>query len=178
MVGNFIADGVKGDPFKKVESEIAKGVKMHRAIDHFMDNHPITEIGKKRLRPAYGKYSAVIIDIYYDYFLAKNWKEYSNKGLKDFSRECYEVLGRYHSVFPERSKRFYYYMVSHDILTQYSKIEGIDRVLNGMAGRTKFESGMENAIHELQLYMKEFDAEFREFFPDMIIHIEREFPNG
>ncbi len=175
MVGNFIADGVKGNPYNKVDDEIADGVKMHRAIDFFMDNHSLVEIGKKRLRPAYGKYAAVVIDIYYDYLLAKNWEEYSDIPLGNFSASCYKALEKHYPTFPERSKRFYHYMVSNDILTQYSKLEGIKRVFEGMARRAKFESGMENATEELKLYMDEYDYEFRLFFPEIVEHFEQGF---
>lgn len=175
MVGNYIADGVKGDPYKRLPREIALGVKMHRAIDHFMDNHYVTAVGKQRLYPAYGKYAAVIIDIYYDHLLARNWAEYSNIPLGDFSQHCYNVLSKYQEVFPEKSKRFYFYMVREDILSRYAYMDGIQQALSGMAQRTRFKSNMEKATQELKLYLKEYEAEFNVFFPEIINYIDENY---
>lgn len=175
MVGNFIADGVKGKKYEKLPTEIARGVMMHRAIDHFMDNHHLTEQGKKRLRPMYGKYSAVIIDIYYDHLLAKAWRTYSDVELGDFAKQCYQVLGNYYELFPERSRQFYYYMVQNDILSQYATIVGIEKVLSGMSRRTSFKSNMETAANELQEYMHKYESEFKAFFPEIIAYLEKEF---
>ena len=171
MVGNFIADSVKGKKFESYPETIARGIRMHRAIDSFTDTHKLVLEGKKRLRPAYGKYSAVLIDIFYDHILAKNWQDYHELPLAEYAQQTYSTLKRYEPNFPEKSQRFYYYMVKYDILTRYSTIEGIQQTLNGMSQRASFKSNMENATKELQLFMHEFEKEFIDFFPDLETHV-------
>lgn len=171
MVGNFIADSVKGKKFEAYPPIIAKGIKMHRAIDSFTDSHEVVLESKKRLRPAYGKYSAVLIDIFFDHILAKNWHDYHKERLPSYSQQVYLSLKEYHSLFPEKSQRFYHYMVSYDILSNYATIDGIQQALNGMSRRARFDSNMEKATKELQLFEKEFEDEFRAFFPDLEKHV-------
>lgn len=172
MVGNFIADSVKGRRFEDYSPTITKGILMHRAIDTFTDEHPTVLLSKKRLRDNYGKYSAVLVDIFYDYFLAKNWRDYYNVDLPLFAQETYKMLEGYYHYFPERSRRFYIYMVNYDILSNYARIEGIQRALNGMAHRARFDSNMEKATKELKLHEKVFEQEFRDFFPDLERSVE------
>ena len=171
MIGNFIADSVKGSDFKKYPEGIAKGILMHRAIDHFTDNHPVFLKSVARLRPKYRKYAGVIADIFYDHFLAKNWNDHSEVSLPDFTVRVHELLARNHEHLPERSKHFFQYMLINKIPLPYAEVKGIEKVLYGMSRRAKFESGMENAGEELVEYEKEFESEFNEFFPEMKKHI-------
>ena len=167
MVGNFIADHVKGKQVLLYSEMIQKGIQMHRDIDQFTDHHPIVKQSKERLYPKYHKYAAVIVDMFYDHLLARNWSDYSPIQLRSFASSSYQVLNAKAEQFPEKSRRFLYYMSKYDWLSDYAQIEGIGQALNGLAQRTRFESKMEEAIHDLQsdytLYKKEFDL----FFPEL-----------
>ena len=142
IIGNYIADSVKGSAYNMFSNEIQKGILLHRKIDTFTDNHPTVEQSKKRLREKYKKYSSVIVDIYYDHYLAINWKDYSTVDLQNFSNNIYKIVERHHDILPEKSKRFTHYMMQYNILCAYSTLDGIERVLKGIAHRSKFESNM------------------------------------
>ena len=116
LVGNFIADAVKGNSIDRFSEDIQKGIKLHREIDHFIDNHPVFHRSKQRLQKEYGKFSGVIIDIYYDHFLAKGWDTYSDKDLSEFALHVYRLMLENYSVLPPRSKRILPYMVIHNWL--------------------------------------------------------------
>ncbi len=77
LIGNFIADAVKGKKHNLYSKEVQAGILLHREIDNYTDNHPIVRKSKRRLNKRYGHYNGVIIDILYDHFLAKNWNNYS-----------------------------------------------------------------------------------------------------
>jgi acyl carrier protein phosphodiesterase len=158
---------VKGKALLNFSPEIQKGIILHRKIDTFTDCHPIVEQSKQRLREKYKKYASVIVDIYYDHYLAINWNTYSKVGLQEFTQNIYQLIKSNHAVLPEKSVDFTKYMLQHDILFAYSKLEGIEKVLVGMAGRASFQSNMEHAIHDLKEYYQEFDKEFNLFFPEL-----------
>ena len=71
-IGNFIADHIKGKKYQAFSQGIQKGILLHRQIDSFTDNHEIVRKSKRRLHERYGLYRGVIIDIFYDHYLAKN----------------------------------------------------------------------------------------------------------
>jgi acyl carrier protein phosphodiesterase len=76
MLGNFMGDFVKGKSYRQqYEPEIIKGIELHRSIDEFTDSHPVVTESKNRLRPTYRHYSGVIVDVFYDHFLAANWNQ-------------------------------------------------------------------------------------------------------
>jgi len=171
MVGNFIADSVKGGDISKYSEGVQEGIIMHRRIDSFTDNHPVTARSKIRLRPTYHKYAGVIVDIYYDHFLATLWGDYSHVPLEEYAGNTYRILLKYLHVFPKRSMRFYGYMTAYNALVNYAKTEGVERVLQGMARRTRFKSGMEHATIELLKDYTLYEQEFKEFFPDLVKHV-------
>ncbi len=166
MIGNFIADSVKGSAFKNFPTGIQKGILLHRAIDFYSDNHPVFLKSVERLRAKYKKYSGVIVDIFYDHFLAKNWKNYSGKSLEQFAGEVHSLLLKNIRHIPEKSLLFLNYAIRTNRLVSYSTLEGIEEVLYGMSRRTKFNSNMEFAIEDLQKHYSEFENEFRIFFED------------
>jgi acyl carrier protein phosphodiesterase len=170
IVGNFIGDFVKGNQINDYDPEIKKGIELHREIDHFTDNHSIVRESKDRLRPEFRHYSAVIVDVFYDHFLAKNWLNYSQIPLIEFTKNFYEMIETYKTKTPDGVNHMLQYMKRDNWLYHYHLLEGIHRALSGMARRTKFESKMEHATKYLEDYFDEFGNEFDRFFPDLQKH--------
>lgn len=167
-IGNFIGDFVKGkNQYAQSEPGIAKGIALHREIDAFTDKHPIVLESKKRLRPKYRHYSPVIIDVFYDHFLAVNWATYSHQSLADFARESYATLEKHKALLPDQVNQMMPYMVKGNWLVNYSYTEGIHNTLSGMARRTPYESKMEEATEDLRLHYSDFHDEFIRFFPEL-----------
>ena len=77
ILGNLIADAVKGRQFDNYNINVQKGILLHRYIDKFTDTHPIVKQSKQRLENDYKRYSGIIVDIFYDHFLSANFKTYS-----------------------------------------------------------------------------------------------------
>ncbi|MRX65920.1 ACP phosphodiesterase [Maribacter luteus] len=167
-IGNFIADSIRGNKIDHLPDRIQKGVILHREIDTYTDSHSIPKISSKRLHKNYSHYSRVIVDIYYDHFLAKNWKNYSDTPLKVFVNDFYDLLENNYTILPNGVQRMMPYMISDNWLYNYSKMEGIDRVLNGMNRRTKNKSKMNFAILDLEEHYTDFEREFTDFFNELI----------
>lgn len=167
-IGNFMADGIRGETYKKYPIAIQKGILLHREIDTFTDAHPIVRKSTKRLHKNYGHYSGVIVDILYDHFLAKNWNDYSDVALCDYVESFYGELEDHFEILPLRIQRLMPFMIADNWLLNYSKIEGIQRVLDGMNRRTKHKSKMNEATKELKTFYNEFEEEFTLFFKELI----------
>jgi acyl carrier protein phosphodiesterase len=167
MIGNFIGDFVKGSQFNDFEPEIGRGVVLHRAIDEYTDQHKVVSRSKDKLRKKYRHYSGVIVDVYYDHFLAKNWANYHAQPLNLFTTDTYQTIQNYNEILPTGAKYMLPYMVNNNWLLNYSKTEGISRALSGMSRRTKFDSKMDESIIDLEKHYEEFESEFELFFEDL-----------
>ncbi len=167
-IGNFISDSVRGKKYKSFPVGIQKGILLHRKIDTFTDAHEIFRKSTKRLHKKYSHYSGVIVDIYYDHFLAKNWKDYSDKPLEEFTFEFYKVLIDNYDLLPARVQNLTPYLIKDNWLLSYATVEGISRVLNGMSKRTKYKSNMEMASEDLLEFYDIFEKEFKDFFEELM----------
>ncbi|MFC2123256.1 ACP phosphodiesterase [Bacteroidota bacterium] len=172
MIGNFIADFVKGNQFKKYETGIARGIILHRYIDDFTDKHPVFLRSKDRIREHYRHYSAVVIDVFYDHYLARDWSEHAGGDLEEFTVWVYKILKSRLDEFPEKARMVLPYIVKGNWLLRYADKDGIDRSLKGMAARSRHNSGMENAINDLNRYYQEFEEDFREFLPQITAFVK------
>lgn len=169
MVGNFIGDFVKGRDLKAQFGEgIAGGIELHRAIDEFTDKHPVVKRSKARLFPTYRHYSAVIVDIFYDHYLAAGWSTYSEESLEDYAQRVYNLMAKHDSILPEPVRYMLGYMTRGNWLVGYSYVEGIRRALTGMSRRATFESKMDLAVDDLKKNYSDFQSDFNAFFPELI----------
>lgn len=166
-IGNFMADGIKGDDYNNFPDAIKKGILLHRAIDSYTDMHPVFRKSKHRLHEKYGHYSGVIMDIFYDHFLAKNWNSYSKTPLATYINDFYQLLQTHFDELTLKIQKMYPNMVQQNWLLSYATVEGIGTILYQMDYRTKFQSKMQYAIEELVLFYNEFEEEFTVFFEDI-----------
>ncbi|MEZ7506029.1 ACP phosphodiesterase [Flavobacterium sp. Arc2] len=172
-IGNFMADGIRGKQFKNYPLEVQKGIMLHRAIDTFTDAHPIFRQSTKKLHSRYHHYSGVIVDVFYDHFLAKNWIKYSNQDLDGYVAAFYQSLSDNTPILSERTIGLMPYMIKQNWLLSYQTIEGIDKILTQMDSRTKNESKMRFASEELTELYTEFEQDFTLFFEDLRAHVRQ-----
>jgi len=167
IIGNFIADGIKGKEYTKYPLQIQKGILLHRGIDSFTDQHPIVRKSTAKLHENYGHYSGVIVDILYDHFLAKNWKKYHKQPLDTYVQDFYKLLNSEYELLPTKIQMMLPFMISNNWLLSYETIPGISRILEQMNRRTRNKSKMNLAVVELKKYYKEFEEEFTSFFSEL-----------
>ncbi|WP_179336119.1 acyl carrier protein phosphodiesterase [Winogradskyella costae] len=166
-IGNFVGDGVRGNKYKLYPTEIQAGIQLHRQIDTFTDAHPLFRQCTKRLHKGYSHYSGVIVDIFFDHFLAKNWTSYSDIPLDVYIADFYKSLSNHIAILPPRFQDLTPIMIEGNWLLSYATIEGIQVVLNGMNHRTKGLSKMNEATKELKEHYDAFEADFTLFFEDL-----------
>lgn len=166
-IGNFIADSVRGKNLSRFPKRISQGITIHRSIDSYTDTHPIVKESKDLIRPVYGLWSSVIIDLFYDHFLAANWSDYNPTPLKKYTIDFYDDLEEYWNVLPRRIKDFYPIMVEHNWIYSYRTVDGMSRILKQMNRRTKGKSNMDQAAIELVAHYDILETQFRAFFEQL-----------
>ena len=171
-IGNFMADNIPGNKYEHFPPDVQKGILLHRAIDSYTDAHPVFRKGTKRLHPVYHHYAGVIMDMFYDHFLAKNWTSYSSTPLEEYTAGFYHILEANYDILTEKTKGMMPYMITYNWLASYASLDGIERILTQMDNRTKNRSGMRNSVKELKEHYTVFEKEFTEFFADLQNHVK------
>lgn len=168
MIGNLLGDFVKGSIENIYPHEIIKGIYLHRKIDSFTDFHPIFRSSKRLISLDRRRFSGIMIDVFYDHFLAKNWSEYSSIALNDFTNRVYQVLQQNIMILPERLQSILPNMIAHDWLASYKEGAAIDRAINGLSSRIKRKNNLFGGVEELFWNYQQLQADFSMFFPELI----------
>jgi acyl carrier protein phosphodiesterase len=124
----------------------------------------------------------VMVDIFYDHLLAKNWQLYSTVPLAEFSQNIYQILRANQPLLPARLQHMLPYIIGEDWLTSYREIGAIDRALNRIANRLLKRFGRDNSllnsIEELEANYQQLESDFHNFFPDLIDYVKTQRGSG
>ena len=173
IIGNYIGDAIKGKDLAAFEVGIQKGIMMHRNIDTFADGHSTFRESKKIFVPVFDKYSGVLIDVFYDHFLAKEFHQHHHVDLADFSSSTYSTLQKNSHHLPYHSTSFLEYMMKYDILKAYATIDGIQYVLKGLTRRIGGKVDLVNAIPILENNYDVLEKQFESFFAEAHPHFKK-----
>lgn len=169
MLGNVLADFVRGKAHLTLPPAVQEGVVLHRRVDAFTDSHPVTHRSMARVRERWGWFSGILIDVFYDHFLAIDWDRYSRQPLREFIDNAYAVLLAHQPLMPPDMQAVVQRMVRDDRLTSYAHLEGIAQALARISRLfRRREVNLEPAVEELQLHYEELRADFHDFFPQLI----------
>lgn len=174
LVGNFIADHISGNDFENLPEHIIAGIKLHRKIDVFTDSHQKFKESKRIFYNGYEKYSGILIDIYFDHLLAKNYSVFSDISLSDYSEKVYDIYSTHQELLPESSKHFLKYVLSNNIYTAYAQKEGIQKVLFHLSHRINHGIQLDRSIDLFINNETQLKNNFEDFFNDAL----KEFNNN
>ncbi len=170
LVGNFIADHVKGKRFKLYPVEIQKGILLHRLIDKYTDNNKNFLSIKSYFIPSYNHYSGVVADLIVDHFLATEWENHSDLSLDCFTKNTYNSLLKNYHLIPQRIRLFMHNLIYRDRLFTYKNVGGIEEALLIMSYHSSLPKLASTAIElmndnylELRLLSNKFINEIKTY---------------
>jgi acyl carrier protein phosphodiesterase len=167
MVGNFMGDFVKGNLAGRFPPRIGRGVMLHRQIDTFALHNADFRCSKRRLDASFGHYRGVLVDVFYDHFLARNWDEYSAVPFAGFLAHARGIIEGYEGVVPERLAGIIPVIFS-ELIPSYRDVTGIERALERMAARVARPNPLGRGSEELRVHYGSLRDDFARFFPTAV----------
>ncbi len=168
LLGNLLGDFAKGSVECLYTAEIRKGIELHRRVDTYTDAHHIFRASKKLIAKQRRRLSGIMVDVFYDHFLARHWSEYSDVPLDNFSSRVYKILADNQAILPESLRLIVPRMKTYDLLGSYKEIQGIDIALKRIATRIKWHNNLGDGIEDLLANYQQIEADFCAFFPEVI----------
>jgi acyl carrier protein phosphodiesterase len=167
ILGGLLGDFVKGPLDGRYPRAVTEAIALHRRVDTFTDSHPQVRDSRARISAGRRRYAGVMVDVFYDHFLARHFRDYTDEPLERFAQRIYAVLlnGR---DLPGRLARALPSMVRWDWLTSYRNIGAVHAALDRISRRNPRHGALAGAGHELALRYAELEADFRSFFPDAV----------
>jgi acyl carrier protein phosphodiesterase len=167
LVGNLISDFVKGKKKFDYPAPIQAGITLHRAIDTFTDEHPVTKKAKEVFRPHYRLYSGAFIDVVYDHFLANDPAEFSEDSLLEFSERTYATLETYIAWLPETFAVMLPYMKKYNWLFNYRTNRGTAQSLQGVVRRAAYLTESDTAYQLFEQHYQLLQDYYRQFWGEL-----------
>ena len=166
LLGSLYGDFVKGPLAGRWPTDIEAGIRLHRRIDAFTDSHPLIAQSKLRFPSERRRFAGILLDVFFDHCLARDWALYSAEPLDAFTRHVYNVLVN-EPALPGRLALIAPRMAEQDWLGSYREFETLELVIAGMARRISRPEALDGAMAELEaLYQPLFD-DFRQFYPQL-----------
>jgi acyl carrier protein phosphodiesterase len=170
IAGNFAGDGYKGnlDNFDHLPKNIIDGVRLHRFIDDYTDHHPeIMKAGQILQDKGIKRIAFIATDIILDFYLGKNWANYSAKDYEEFVYKVYDETDPYLDDLDDEFNFLYVRLKKYGWMLDYKTEEGIQKILRQFSKRIKFENDLDKCFAIYKSEEKTFDEHFKKFLVDI-----------
>jgi acyl carrier protein phosphodiesterase len=174
MFGSLIADFLRGAVDPALPHGVRTGIALHRAVDRYTDAHPQVVAARSLFDPPLRRYAGILLDVWFDHLLARDWPQYADGSLHAFSHVVQDLLGTRPAELPPRMHHFARYVRAHDLPEAYRDAATIAAALHGLSQRLNRANPLAEALPVLQAHAGALDHAFAAFFPDLVAHAERE----
>lgn len=172
-LGNLVGDFVKGPLRGDWHPELERGLRQHRQVDVFAQEHAAFRRSRERLDPAFGLCRGILVDVFYDHFLARNWQRHAAGSLTDFAAGVYRDIETHLPLLPENFQTVAPRMIAHDWLTSYRRPEAVGRALERLGQRLRRPRDLAAGLADLQAHQAELAADCDAFLAAARNHLRR-----
>ncbi len=167
-MGDFVKGPINDEFRQRYGAAVTDAITLHRKVDSFTDMHPVVCGSRERISPERRRFAGIMIDLFYDHFLAKNWDEFHPLPLASFTGDFYALLSRRNAELPQRLQRVAKSMIDFDWLGSYEHLPSIHTALNRLSQRLRRTNTLVDSAEELLHNYTELEEDFRRFIPDVV----------
>ncbi|HBV38180.1 MAG TPA: ACP phosphodiesterase [Erwinia sp.] len=169
LLGNLMADFVRGNPRDVWPDNVAAGILLHRRIDVMTDALPEVRVARGFFRPETYRVSPIALDVIWDHFLSRHWDEIvPETALPDFLRRAQAEIGPHLATTPERFQNLNRYLWTDRWMEKYAQALYLQNVLSGMASRRPRLIALADCYQDFTDNYQQFESIFRQFYPQMM----------
>lgn len=172
MYANLFGDFVKGPNLSRYSDKIVQGIRLHRMIDQYIDEHPVVLDLLHQLYDPLPKIAGIAVDLYFDHILAKQWESYHSIPLDKFVHNFYS----HNNDLEIYDKPMFHFVLSrmkeNNWLLNYREMEGLERACKGLSQRISFDNDLAKAPGVYLKNEAQIENAFHEFMKDAIPHFE------
>ncbi|MBC2655282.1 DUF479 domain-containing protein [Pseudomonas sp. MSSRFD41] len=166
LLGSLYGDFVKGRLQGQFAPEVEAAIQLHRRIDTYTDSHPVVTAALARFAQTRRRYAGIVIDVFFDHCLARDWAQYADRPLQAFTADVYRALAA-EPRLPGRLAQIAPYMAADDWLGSYRDFQVLEQILRGIARRLSRPEELTAAMGELERLYQPLSEDFREFYPQL-----------
>ena len=132
----------------------------------FTDAHPLVDRSLSRFSQTRRRYAGIVLDVFFDHCLARDWAQYGEGPLDRFTSGFYRVLAAQPQL-PRRLAAIAPHMAAHDWLGSYRDFSVLEQVFKGIARRLSRPEELAGAMADLNALYEPLSEDFRAFYPQL-----------
>jgi acyl carrier protein phosphodiesterase len=174
LLGGLLGDFWRGAPASDWPAGVAAGVRLHRRVDSYTDAHPVVVAAKARFDAPFRRYAGVVLDVWFDHLLARDFERLSGQSLRAFADRASQVLAADAAWWPLPFRVYAGRLRQHDGLIAYAEREHIGFVFERIAARLSRSNPVAIALAAVEAIEAPLARDFEAFWPDLVAFAERE----
>jgi acyl carrier protein phosphodiesterase len=168
VVGALEGDYRKGPLRGELPRGIEQGVRLHRAIDAYTDQHPLMAELRREFPPQLRRYAGILIDLCFDHYLSSHWARYNNQQQNEFNGTVYASLERHGTLLSPPAQRMSARMREHDLLCLYGQWDTIPATAARIGQRFRRGNPFLEAADHLEPVRLRLERAFLDFYPELV----------
>jgi acyl carrier protein phosphodiesterase len=168
----MIAGGLEGDYYKgplgeELPAALARGIRLHRAIDAYTDNHPLIAQLRRDFPRDLRRYAGILIDLSFDHYLSHHWDNYTDISLIEFNRNIYRILQDQEQELSAGSRQMLARLLEYDILGRYRDWDTVPAAALRIGERFRRHNPFTRVDRELDPARDMLERVFLAFYPEL-----------
>ncbi|GAB3336937.1 MULTISPECIES: acyl carrier protein phosphodiesterase [Chromohalobacter] len=158
LYGNLIADGVKGNPDGDWAAEIARGIRHHRRVDAWVDDHAVIRGVRERAPRPQRRVVGIALDLVWDHFVARDHADAA------LIARCYRVLHAQGRA-PSRLAPMIPALIEDDWLSRYADFDFTCHAIAGLGRRLSGPNRLAELVPWLRTDYPALEHDFHVLWP-------------
>jgi acyl carrier protein phosphodiesterase len=172
-VGQVAADCLRQPEVLQLLPAVRRGVMQHRHVDSYTDRHAVVHRAIARISERWGWFASIVLDVYFDHLLARNWPSFCETPLHEYLPTLYADLLRGQAWLPEKAAGTVRWLVDENVMDTYRTLAGIENALGRVTRiiRKRMPERSMNlveAMPDLAVHDDALNHDFQEFFPQLM----------
>ena len=169
---DLVAGGLEGDYHKgpvdtALSDGLQRGIRLHRAIDAYTDNHPALAELRRDFAPHLRRYAGILVDLSFDHFLSAHWPRFADQALADFNHSVYRGLQGRRRELSAPARRMLDRLVQYDLLGRYLEWQSVADSAARIGERFSRGNPFIGIEGDLQQMRPRLEAAFLGFYPEL-----------
>ena len=169
LLGNLMADFVRGNPRQHWSAPVADGILMHRRLDVMTDALPEVRSARQLFRAETYRVAPITLDVIWDHFLARHWQRFTpDQTLVAFSAAAeHEIIPQLADT-PVEFQELNAVMWRERWFEHYAEPTRLARVLSGMAHRRPRLAALRDSYQDFVDHYDQLEPLFFQFYPRLM----------
>lgn len=169
LLGNLLADFVRGNPAGEYAPNVVAGIMMHRRVDVLADSLPQVKTCRDYFSGQHRRVAPITLDVVWDHFLARHWQQLEPlSSLHSFTQQARSQIVPYLPLTPPRFQNLNCYLWPERWLERYAELPFIAKVLQSMATRRPRLAALAGSFADIERHYPQLETHFWQFYPQMM----------